>query len=148
MPTANSLEERSLLFVYGTLMSTSTTKLGTPERRRLFQESVLIGPATMSGELLNLGDYPGFVTSKTSTSRVHGEILALHHPSQTFDWLDDYECVSKNPIKKGEYSREYLTAERKTGEVVRAWVYVFLGSRTIDLLIPSGSWPPSNLEIP
>ena len=126
-------------------MSTSKTELGKIERQRLFEEAEVLGKATVRGELLDLGEYPGFVTTIELEKQVHGEILALQDPRKTFEWLDEYECVAKNADKKGEYRREVLTAETESGETVQAWVYVFQGSSLDSRVIPEGIWTPGYL---
>ncbi len=141
----SALRCSSYLFVYGTLLRGSKTLLGAAERRRLARESVVLGTATMPGELRDLGNYPGFVITKGSKKSVQGEILDLKDPQRTFRWLDKYEGVSEHAGKKGEYSRECLIAKLETGKRIRAWVYVFQAASKSDRTIPNGVWQPKKL---
>jgi gamma-glutamylcyclotransferase (GGCT)/AIG2-like uncharacterized protein YtfP len=132
----------TLLFGYGTLMSTATGPLGRGQRQRLSGESSrLIGEGSARGRLYDLGRYPGLVECDDSTERVHGEVFDLLEPERTQLWLDAYEGIVPGDHPHNEYERCIrqitLTA---TGETVSAWVYIYRLDVTRARLIPDGRW--------
>lgn len=128
------------LFVYGTLMSTATGALGARMRSRLRREAKILGPATMSGRLVDLGRYPAMTAAATGTDIVHGELLRLADPKRTLPWLDDYEGIGHGGQALNEYRRQVVAAWPDGGEQVDAWVYLF--NRPVDGLVPiaGGRW--------
>ncbi|MEQ8824806.1 MAG: gamma-glutamylcyclotransferase family protein [Filomicrobium sp.] len=97
------------LFVYGSLMSQIQTPMGTHQRMRLAGESRSLGPASASGRLVSLGQYPGLIDGASNADIVQGELLLLHNPQTTLLWLDRYENVQHGG--DGEYRRELKTVE-------------------------------------
>ena len=57
--------ETRLLFVYGTLMSHASSEMGRRERAQLDAAGRIVGPAFVTGQLFDLGAYPGFVASRS-----------------------------------------------------------------------------------
>ena len=69
-----------LLFVYGTLMSTATGAMGRGPRARLDRASRILGPASVTGHLYDLGRYPGLVLKAPGgapSGTVFGELREL-----------------------------------------------------------------------
>jgi gamma-glutamylcyclotransferase (GGCT)/AIG2-like uncharacterized protein YtfP len=107
-----------LLFVYGTL------RKGCPHPMalRLANEADYHGPASASGQLYRIVDYPGFVPA--SEGRVQGDLFRLFQADETLAWLDDYEeCAPHFPTPQ-EYRRERLMVDGPCG-AVEAWTYVY-----------------------
>ena len=63
----------SLLFVYGTLMQGFTN----PFAKKLRKNAVWKGKATITGQLFDLGSYPGTVFNSNTPSIVHGEVWEI-----------------------------------------------------------------------
>ena len=108
------------LFAYGTLRGNAM----------LAPYATLIGPATTSGRLFNLGAYPGLVRGD---GEARGELyeIAEEHWERVIAELDDYEG--------DQYVRELIRVATDEGET-DAWAYIFVES-TEDL-DDITSWPP------
>jgi gamma-glutamylcyclotransferase (GGCT)/AIG2-like uncharacterized protein YtfP len=109
------------LFVYGTLMPAS----GHPMALRLASESALLGAATMSGRLYDLGDYPGAVPSADPADRVHGMAVRLRNPATSLRWLDAYEGCGDDDAEPHAYQRVIASALLKSGQAIDAWIYYY-----------------------
>jgi len=115
-----------LLFIYGTLRS------GQPQAPRLGGAESL-GPATVEGELRNLGDYPGLAVG---TEIVHGELFRI--PEAALSRIDELEGYDSGDPEGSLFRREIRDVHREDGTVARSWTYVWPhggGTR-----IPSGDW--------
>ena len=121
------------LFVYGTLMSTAASALGTGERVRLASVARNLGPATVHGRLYDLGGYPGLVDAPGAL--VEGEVVRL--AAGEFRWLDRYEGVGAD---EAEYERGLRPARLAGGTLVSAWVYLYRGPTAGLMPIESGRW--------
>lgn len=101
-----------LMFVYGTLRPS----LATGAHARLVHDLEFLGPATVSGVLVDLGDYPGLVEG---SGLVHGDLVRVADPARLAA-LDAYEeCDSLPPL----FHREPMVAHRPDGTTAVAWVY-------------------------
>jgi gamma-glutamylcyclotransferase (GGCT)/AIG2-like uncharacterized protein YtfP len=104
--------ETELLFVYGTLRPT----LATGGHAALVHDLEVVGTATVSGVLVDLGDYPGL---SAGAGLVHGDLLRITDPARLLA-LDDYEdCSPPDPL----FRRERTIARLADGATVEAWVY-------------------------
>lgn len=131
----------SRLFVYGTLMSTAQGALGMAQRAQLARESRVLGPAVLGGaQLYDLGRYPGLVLTTNEMQLVHGEVVELHKPARSFVWLDEYEGFSPGQNHENDYDRVERTVRLADGEIITAWVYVFLKDILHRRPILSGRW--------
>lgn len=131
----------SNLFVYGTLMRRAQGALGMAQRARLEREGVNHGAATLAGaELFDFGRYPGLVLTGNEMQIVHGELITLSDAERSFVWLDEYEGFSPGQNHENDYDRVERTVRRANGEIVTAWVYVFLKDVLHGRPIPSGRW--------
>ena len=117
---------KHLVFVYGTLRRGSGA-LAMPER---FPGSKFIADAEVSGQLYDLGAYPGLRLDESNTS-VTGEVYEVD--DETLKRLDEFEASSNYLRKQVVIS---LGGRRKT-----CWTYEpdpeFYSLRT---LITSGDW--------
>lgn len=106
------------LFVYGTLLS------GIPSSMSKFltRNASLIGKATVTGTLFDLGMYPGFVTS--GNKLIHGEIYELNaaDATTTMEMLDAYEGVTGE--QEDEYKREKISCQTTDGKAMKAYTYI------------------------
>lgn len=134
------------LFVYGTLRSTATSRLGREQRARLQREGRSLSAAVVRGRLYDLGRYPGLVGSDDMADLVHGEIFELREPALSLTWLDAYEGVQPDLPELGEYRRETWLAllEREalpdTQRGMTAWVYVCARDLSAARRIAGGRW--------
>ncbi len=135
------LKPASRLFVYGTLMSSAQGALGMAQRAQLVRESHVLGPAVLMGaELYDLGRYPGLVLTTNETQLVHGEVVELHRPARSLIWLDEYEGFSPGQNHENDYDRVEREVRLADGEIITAWVYVFLKDILHRRPIPNGRW--------
>ena len=105
-------DRAELLFVYGTLRPS----LAAGEPVRLVHDLDLVSPATTSGVLLDLGDYPGLVAGD---GIVHGDLLRITDPARLAA-LDAYEaCGGPDPL----FQRERTIVRLPDGTTTEAWVY-------------------------
>jgi gamma-glutamylcyclotransferase (GGCT)/AIG2-like uncharacterized protein YtfP len=131
------------LFVYGTLMSTSSAlDMGRQERARLHALATSLGCATVNGRLYDLGAYPALVLAGGSRTLVHGELLRIGDPEAVFPWLDVYEGIDPRRPADSDYERVATTAMLAAGDRVETWVYVYRRDASGGRLIADGRWRP------
>ncbi len=119
------------LFVYGTLRPAASDPLGRRARDRLFAQSTLVGTASVTGRLYDLGTYPGLWREDGITTRVSGYVLELAAPFATFAWLDRYEG--------NEYHRLVCPVALEAGGRIEAWLYA-LHHRPAAPVVATGDW--------
>lgn len=118
-----------LLFVYGTLRPILAT--GAPAR--LVRDLEVVGPATVSGVLLDLGPYPGLVAG---IGLVHGDLVRIDDPARLAA-LDAYEeCGGPTPL----FRRERTIATLPDGTAASVWVYRCLRPKAGAAAIVSGDY--------
>ena len=118
-----------LLFVYGTLRPT----LATGGHAQLVHDLEVLGPATVRGVLLDLGDYPGLVAGD---GLVRGDLLRVVDPAR-LQALDDYEeCRGPEPL----FRRERLVARLFDGTAVDAWGYRYARPQLAARVIAGGDY--------
>jgi gamma-glutamylcyclotransferase (GGCT)/AIG2-like uncharacterized protein YtfP len=103
----------NLLFVYGTL------KRGAPnEGRRLLRPAEFVSRASTTGELYDLGRYPGLVRRTATKERVFGELHRLPDDSghRILRALDVYEG--------NEFVRRRVYVTLPNGRKRLAWAYI------------------------
>ncbi|HEX7177940.1 MAG TPA: gamma-glutamylcyclotransferase family protein [Pyrinomonadaceae bacterium] len=116
---------KHLVFIYGTL------RRGSPRAMSIsFPNSKFIAEAQVSGQLYDLGAYPGLLLEESNSS-VTGEVYEVD--DEILQRLDDFEASSNYLRKQVEIS---LGAHRQV-----CWTYEpdpeFYSPRT---LITSGDW--------
>lgn len=131
------------IFTYGSLMSMADGDAGREERRLLAASASLLGPASISGLLFDVGPYPAAVLTTTGRERIHGEVWRL--PARRrwmLDLLDRYEgCAPGAPLPHA-YVRRRVHVAIGGGGAVAAWMYLWnrpLGSMP---RIDGGRWRP------
>lgn len=125
------------LFVYGMLLSSVRHAVG----ERLRGEADLVGSATFQGRLFRVSWYPGVVDGEPGDV-VHGEVWRLHDPDATFDWLDEFEGVTRTSgsvTQPDEYTRETRTVTGPAGPV-DAWLYMYARDASDLVEVRSGRW--------
>lgn len=119
------------LFVYGTLRGPCAPAAVLPLVRGLEPA----GPATMQGDLHDLGAYPAMVPG---TGIVHGDLLRVPDPARLGP-LDEYEeCAAPEPL----FRRVVGRARQSDGSEVSAWVYLYARPIGAAPPIPGGDYLP------
>lgn len=125
--TGNSPIAPSALFAYGTLMQ------GQPQHALLQEAGVIsVLPASIAGELVDVGEYPALRLSPYITSRVHGQLIGIEKLDTVLDRLDGYEGP--------EFKRELVNVTLDDGRTHTAFTYVLASDVVHTTVIPSGRW--------
>jgi len=123
------------LFVYGTLRPA----MKHPMYRVLEPYVDTVQPATVPGELFDLGAYPGLVLSDNGDAVV-GELLGLRDAHACLRKMDAYEgCGPSNPTPH-EFARTTTAATLSDGTTVNAWVYIYAFSTDDRPRVDSGDY--------
>ena len=111
------------LFIYGTLHPDRAPAEIAPTVALLRP----LGPATLRGQLLNLGPYPGLLLPGEEI--IHGELFALPDERQlrarTWQVLDAYEDFRPDSPETSLFTRVLTRVALADGETRQAWVYIF-----------------------
>lgn len=103
-----------LLFVYGTLRPA----LAGGWSRDLIADLEVVGEATVSGLLYDLGEYPGMVAGE---GVVQGDLLRISD-DERLAAIDAYEeCGGPHAL----YRRAAVAATLADGTIAAAWAYLF-----------------------
>lgn len=108
------------LFVYGTLM------IGVESRMAglLQRNSKWLGSAYITGELFDLGRYPGAKWIPDHPKRVYGQVFLLDDPAFLMPHLDEYEGINPLFPEAGEYVRKLVPVFMEDKEeMIQAWLY-------------------------
>jgi len=94
----------------------------------LLRSTRFVAPASVRGELLNLGRYPGLVAG---TRRVHGELYEIDDPEllRAIDQAEGYN-----------FQRRLAFVTLAGGRRRRAWLYEYRGPRERAVTIPDGDY--------
>lgn len=124
------------LFVYGSLLSAVPSSMSDFLARR----ADLVGPATVAGELYDLGMYPGLVAG--GEGRVKGEVYRLHpeKAEAAMSMLDAYEGVTGEP--EDEYRRVTVTTTLADGDTLEAETYEVKDGAGGRPVVPDGDYLP------
>jgi gamma-glutamylcyclotransferase (GGCT)/AIG2-like uncharacterized protein YtfP len=123
------------LFVYGTLMR------GESRWPLLEHLGASNGQAAhVAGTLCDLREYPGLVRAKGTRTQVRGELWQLRDPCLAFLELDQYEGFGGYDQKGSLYVRTLIEATTRSGEVQRAWCYVYNHPTRDAPVISGGDW--------
>jgi gamma-glutamylcyclotransferase (GGCT)/AIG2-like uncharacterized protein YtfP len=116
------------LFVYGTL------RRGCANRHaRLLETSArFLGRARIQARLYRIQWYPGITLKAEADEWVTGDLFRVRNPA-TWIALDQYEGSE-------EYQRVLTRAVVEGGELIRCWVYEYIGPVTEERRIVSGDW--------
>ena len=125
--TYNSLSPPNAIFAYGTLMQGES-------HSSLLEEAgvVSVSPASIAGELLDLGEYPALRIRPYTTNRVHGQLIEVNKLNKVLAHLDTYEGPA--------FRREIVHVSLDDGRSHFAWVYVLANDSGDSKVIPSGRW--------
>lgn len=123
------------LFVYGSLRS----GFHHPAYEYISKYFLLVGNATVQGQLFDMGEYPAAIPVFTG-HYIKGELYALKHTDE-FSWaiaqIDDYEGIYPELGELPLYRRDIATVHCN-GLMHSAWIYWYNGNVTGHLPIESG----------
>lgn len=125
--------EPARLFVYGTLMRGERL---APSLAALNPRD--IEPATTTGTLFDLGDYPGLVLA--GEDLVRGELVTLPDPEAAFAVLDEIEGFGGDDAPDNLYERRTVTVVTSGGLSIKCWTYVYAAEMVAAVRIASGDW--------
>jgi gamma-glutamylcyclotransferase (GGCT)/AIG2-like uncharacterized protein YtfP len=130
------------LFVYGTLKSDAINV----HAKQFHAQAQLIGAAMWQGCLYLVTNYPAAVASSNPQERVMGELWKLNDSELVLKALDEYEeCAPGSPLPH-EYERLIQPIEIN-GQVIQAWIYVYLLSTAELVKIDSGLFINQNQKL-
>lgn len=127
-----------LLFVYGTLRSEFHNEFAVFLRKH----SEFIGKAKITGNLYDLGWYPGLVagSEKDNLPKVTGEVFKIKgNSSEIFAQLDDYECFGEKYEQPNEFVRKIASVDLE-GTPIDCQVYFYNHSIVDKIYIHSGDY--------
>ena len=105
--------------------------------RKLRQNGIWWGKATFSGQLFDLGEYPGAIYEPQSTAKVWGEVWELRDFRHTIAALDRYEGIA---VLDPEYIRQQIPAVLDNGTDIICWAYLFCQPTESFNFIPHGNY--------
>ena len=128
------------LFVYGTLMRSSSHALA----RELKQRATYEGPARYNGRLYRVTHYPGVIASSAPDEWVFGDVYTVHDRALLTE-LDRYEGCGPEDPEPTQYLRLVQPVILTAGPQVEAWVYIY--NRPVDQLkrIVSGRFSDTDM---
>ena len=109
------------LFVYGTLQPDHAPAELAPAIRGLQK----LGRGHVSGQLYDLGDYPGATLDPAARTRVHGLVFALPDDGAVLSALDAYEGFDPTDPANSPFSRTRARVQLSDGQQIEAWMYVY-----------------------
>lgn len=134
--TGAMTEMTDFLFVYGTLLGRSNSAMAN----FLKANSQILEDGFFSGELYDLGNYPGAVFIADALTKVYGTILKLTNWKNTIIKLDEYEETGRGFVQPNEYLRKIIQVETLSGKFLNCWVYEYNHSIENKKLIASGKY--------
>ena len=111
------------LFIYGTLHPDRAPAEIAFAVRRLTP----VGPATIRGTLLDLGEYPGVLLDDTqdpAASAIPGELFTVPD-AETLAALDAYEDFRPGDPGASLFLRVETAATLRDGSSLNCWVYIY-----------------------
>lgn len=117
------------MVLYGTLVSNGATIMHKQIQECLERR----GNCILSGELYNLGRYPGLKSGKRP---IQAELYKILH-ERILKLLDDYEATdNENPMLPGFVRKSILLVEPQ----LEAWIYYYEGSVIQKKLLKTNRW--------
>jgi gamma-glutamylcyclotransferase (GGCT)/AIG2-like uncharacterized protein YtfP len=123
------------LFVYGSLRQGA----GHIMYGMLAQYADLVGGASLAGQLYLVATYPGVIPAAAGepAQAVRGEVYRLREPDTILPLLDDYEGFGAHCPQPNEFVRSEADVRLDSGEMLRAFVYIY--NRPVEGLQPIAS---------
>ncbi len=111
----------NLLFVYGTLHPDRAPN----EIRDDAKKMVSIGPGTITGNLYDLGEYPGLKLDGKKKHRVRGTVFVLPDDPEILQKFDCYEEYLPGDLANSLFIRSRRLVTLDNGTRRYCWVYVY-----------------------
>ena len=108
------------LFVYGTLHPDRAPR----QLQHVVAQFQRIGRGTITGQLLDLGEYPGVITHGRQNV-VEGTLFALPDDPSLWRELDAYEGFEPSDIPASLFRREQITVTMDDGSEQEHWIYLY-----------------------
>lgn len=121
------------IFVYGTLMQGFSNSFA----KKLRQNAIWRGKASFTGQLFDLGNYPGAIYQPQAATHVYGEVWESNDFEKTINALDRYEGIH---LRNPEYVRQEVPVTLETGEIISVWGYIFCQPTHPFVLISHGDY--------
>jgi len=126
---------KTTIFVYGTLLQGMALA-------HVLKNSVYLGPAIISANLLNFGNYPGLIKGNGLAT---GELYQIN--KYTLKILDEIEGYQTETPERSLYVREIVpVTQLSNGQVVQAHCYFYNGTLKPSATIPHGDYRRYCLE--
>lgn len=136
------MADSQYLFVYGTLRRDPAGAA-----HPILTAAECLGPASLSGLLYQLAEYPAAVFAADCDARVHGELYRLPAAEALLARLDAYEECTADFSEPHEYRRRQLPVCLTAGGEYPAWVYEYNRPTTGLPLIAGGDYGPSSVRL-
>ena len=114
----------SYLFVCGTLRK-ALVKNTSPEIAALMQGLTFIGLGSLSGQLYDLGEYPGAIVGENFMTQIIGEVYELSEPQAVLDVLDVYEGFIPGELEASLFARLQASVVLSDGQQLECWLYAY-----------------------
>jgi gamma-glutamylcyclotransferase (GGCT)/AIG2-like uncharacterized protein YtfP len=109
------------LFIYGTLHPNRAPAQISATTSQLKH----LTAATVTGQLLDLGDYPGFITHGEQNT-IPGDLFQLpEDPTETWQALDAYEGFYPDDLRRSLFRREPIQVILPNGAQQQHWIYLY-----------------------
>jgi len=130
------IDTSTFLFVYGTLRPVFDNSFSLYLRQR----SHYVGDGSFSGQLYDLGSYPGAIYQKNSPTSVFGTVYDISKNNETvLTYLDYYEGVGPEFESPTEYVR-VIVPVMCNERLLNCWAYVYNYPSEGRPLIESGDY--------
>ncbi len=116
------------LFVYGSLRS----GFKSPAYNYISKYFTLICPATVHGQLFDMGTYP-VATATNTNNLIIGELYSINNTDEfsfAIAQLDDYEGVNAEEDETLLFSRQKVLVHHHDNKTTEAWIYWYIGDVT------------------
>ncbi len=124
------------LIVYGTLRPPFDNQFALYLRNR----GHCVGEGTFTGEVFDIGSYPGAIYGESSTNRVCGTVFDISiQKDTTLTYLDYYEGVGDDFDQPTEFIRAIVPVQFN-GQTTECWVYLYNLSNDDKPVIESGDY--------
>lgn len=108
------------LFVYGSLRRDAKHDVFS----KIEDHIDYVGRGYFTGELFDLGKYPGAIEAEDG--KVKGEVYAIaDHRNEIFRLLDNYEGYNRNNLHKSLFIRKRTTIKLSNGKKISVWIYLY-----------------------
>jgi gamma-glutamylcyclotransferase (GGCT)/AIG2-like uncharacterized protein YtfP len=104
------------------------------------RDLTFIGTGSVSGQLYDLGDYPGAIVGENFDSKIFGEVYQLDHPQAVLTVLDQYEGFIPGELEASLFARVKAKIKMSDKQVIEAWMYVYNDWVATGKLIESGDY--------